>query len=114
VPALRLGAREPDRSARCLRRGQTVRRDDGPRLPPRVRSASPESITPTARGCAPDDGRAVPVFIAQAFAGERLGVHGDGSQTRSLCYVDDPIAPSRCCPPTPSARSISAARRGSP
>ncbi|HEY8201640.1 MAG TPA: UDP-glucuronic acid decarboxylase family protein [Actinomycetota bacterium] len=37
----------------------------------------------------PADGRAVPTFIAQGLAGERLTVHGDGSQTRSLCYVDD-------------------------
>jgi dTDP-glucose 4,6-dehydratase len=37
----------------------------------------------------PGDGRAVPSFIAQGLAGERLTVHGDGSQTRSLCYVDD-------------------------
>lgn len=35
------------------------------------------------------DGRAVPTFITQALAGEALSVHGDGSQTRSLCYVDD-------------------------
>jgi dTDP-glucose 4,6-dehydratase len=35
------------------------------------------------------DGRAVPTFIAQGLAGEPLTVHGDGSQTRSLCYVDD-------------------------
>jgi len=37
------------------------------------------------------DGRAVPTFIQQALAGEPLTVHGDGSQTRSLCYVDDLI-----------------------
>jgi dTDP-glucose 4,6-dehydratase len=36
-----------------------------------------------------DDGRAVPTFISQALNGEPLTVHGDGSQTRSLCYVDD-------------------------
>ncbi len=36
-----------------------------------------------------DDGRVVPTFIRQALAGEPLTVHGDGSQTRSLCYVDD-------------------------
>jgi dTDP-glucose 4,6-dehydratase len=36
-----------------------------------------------------DDGRAVPTFITQALNGEPLTVHGDGSQTRSLCYVDD-------------------------
>ncbi len=38
-----------------------------------------------------DDGRAVPTFIGQALAGEPLTVHGDGRQTRSLCYVDDMI-----------------------
>ena len=38
-----------------------------------------------------DDDRAVPTFIRQALAGEPLPVHGDGTQTRSLCYVDDLI-----------------------
>jgi dTDP-glucose 4,6-dehydratase len=38
---------------------------------------------------APGDGRAVPNFISQALAGEPLTVYGDGSQTRSFCYVDD-------------------------
>ena len=37
----------------------------------------------------PDDGRAVPTFIRQALAGEPLTVAGDGSQTRSIQYVDD-------------------------
>lgn len=36
-----------------------------------------------------DDGRAVPSFLAQAMRGDPITVHGDGSQTRSLCYVDD-------------------------
>jgi nucleoside-diphosphate-sugar epimerase len=36
-----------------------------------------------------DDGRMVPTFAGQALRGEPLTVHGDGSQTRSLCYVDD-------------------------
>ena len=36
-----------------------------------------------------DDGRAVPTFVGQAMRGEPITVHGDGSQTRSLCYVDD-------------------------
>jgi dTDP-glucose 4,6-dehydratase len=40
---------------------------------------------------APGDGRAVPNFISQALAGEPLTVYGDGSQTRSFCYVDDLI-----------------------
>ncbi len=39
----------------------------------------------------PDDGRAIPTFIRQALAGEPLSVTGDGSQTRSVCYVDDTI-----------------------
>jgi dTDP-glucose 4,6-dehydratase len=37
------------------------------------------------------DGRAVPTFIDQALKGEPITVHGEGSQTRSLCYVDDLI-----------------------
>ena len=37
------------------------------------------------------DGRAVPNFIDQAIRGEPVTVHGDGSQTRSLCFVDDLI-----------------------
>ena len=39
----------------------------------------------------PNDGRAVPTFIRQALDGEPLTVFGDGSQTRSFCYVDDLI-----------------------
>lgn len=38
-----------------------------------------------------DDGRAVPNFIQQALRGEPLTVYGDGSQTRSFCFVDDLI-----------------------
>jgi len=37
----------------------------------------------------PHDGRAIPTFMRQALAGEPLTVFGDGSQTRSFCYVDD-------------------------
>ena len=37
----------------------------------------------------PHDGRAIPTFIRQALADEPLTVFGDGSQTRSFCYVDD-------------------------
>jgi dTDP-glucose 4,6-dehydratase len=36
-----------------------------------------------------DDGRLVSNFVTQALAGEPLTVHGDGQQTRSLCYVED-------------------------
>ncbi len=38
---------------------------------------------------APDDGRVISNFVAQALAGEDITVYGDGSQTRSFCYVDD-------------------------
>ena len=41
---------------------------------------------------APGDGRAIPNFMAQALAGEPLTIYGDGSQTRSFCYVDDLVA----------------------
>ncbi|MGZ5024442.1 MAG: NAD-dependent epimerase/dehydratase family protein, partial [Chthoniobacterales bacterium] len=37
------------------------------------------------------DGRALPMFMTQALRGEPLTIHGDGSQTRSLCYVTDLI-----------------------
>lgn len=37
----------------------------------------------------PSDGRAIPTFIRQSLLGEALTVSGDGSQTRSVCYVDD-------------------------
>jgi dTDP-glucose 4,6-dehydratase len=39
----------------------------------------------------PNDGRAIPTFIRQALKGEPITVAGDGSQTRSVCYVDDLI-----------------------
>jgi dTDP-glucose 4,6-dehydratase len=39
----------------------------------------------------PDDGRAIPTFIRQALAGDEITVAGDGSQTRSVCYVDDQV-----------------------
>ena len=39
-----------------------------------------------------DDGRAIPAFMSQALAGQPLTVAGDGSQTRSLCYVEDTVS----------------------
>lgn len=39
----------------------------------------------------PNDGRVISNFIVQALKGENLTVYGDGSQTRSFCYVDDMI-----------------------
>jgi len=40
----------------------------------------------------PHDGRAIPTFVRQAVANEPLTVFGDGSQTRSFCYVDDLVS----------------------
>jgi nucleoside-diphosphate-sugar epimerase len=40
----------------------------------------------------PDDGRIVPNFVMQALAGEPLTIYGDGSHTRSFCYVSDMVA----------------------
>jgi len=42
-------------------------------------------------GMRSDDGRAVPTFCRQALDGEPITVTGDGSQTRSLCFVDDTV-----------------------
>jgi dTDP-glucose 4,6-dehydratase len=39
----------------------------------------------------PNDGRAIPTFVRQALEGKPLTVFGDGTQTRSFCYVDDLI-----------------------
>jgi dTDP-glucose 4,6-dehydratase len=39
----------------------------------------------------PHDGRAIPTFVRQALEDKPLTVFGDGSQTRSFCYVDDMI-----------------------
>ena len=40
-------------------------------------------------GMRPDDGRMIPSFVTQALSGRPLTVHGDGTQTRSVQYVDD-------------------------
>ncbi len=71
-----------------------------------------------ARGWRFDDGRVVSNFIVQALKGEEITVYGDGSQTRSFCYVDDLIEglirmmefPRRVSP----APSTSATPRNSP
>jgi dTDP-glucose 4,6-dehydratase len=39
----------------------------------------------------PDDGRVISNFLAQALDGRKLTVYGDGTQTRSFCYVDDEV-----------------------
>jgi dTDP-glucose 4,6-dehydratase len=43
-------------------------------------------------GMRPDDGRVVSNFVVQALRGDDLTIHGDGSQTRSFCYVEDEVA----------------------
>ena len=43
-------------------------------------------------GMALDDGRMLPNFISQAISNKPLTIHGDGSQTRSLCYVSDIVS----------------------
>jgi UDP-glucuronate decarboxylase len=42
-------------------------------------------------GMLPDDGRVVSSFIVQALRGDPITLFGDGSQTRSFCYVDDTV-----------------------
>lgn len=49
----------------------------------------------------PDDGRVVPTFLKQALANENLTIYGDGSQTRSFCYVSDLIDGLRALMRTP-------------
>ncbi len=54
----------------------------------------------------PDDGRVISNFIVQALRGEPLTVHGDGSQTRSFCYLDDMMAGLLAVLFGPSDRSV--------
>jgi UDP-glucuronate decarboxylase len=49
----------------------------------------------------PNDGRVVSNFIVQALKGEPITVYGDGSQSRSFCYVDDMIDGFLCLIKTP-------------
>ena len=89
-----LGQRQPDRPAQRVRRGEAVRRGADHGLPQRARAWTPRIVRifntygPRMRL---DDGRAIPTFMSQALAGEPLTVAGDGSQTRSLCYVEDTV-----------------------
>ena len=87
-----LGPRQPDRPAGGLRRGQAVRRgaDDGlPRARGRRHRASCGSSTPTARGCARTTAGPSRPSSARRCSASPLTVAGDGSQTRSVCFVDD-------------------------
>ena len=51
----------------------------------------------------PDDGRVIPNFLSQALRGDDLTVYGDGSQTRSFCYIDDLVQGIRAVADAPSA-----------
>jgi dTDP-glucose 4,6-dehydratase len=53
----------------------------------------------------PDDGRVISTFIVQALRGEPLTIHGDGTQTRSFCYLDDMVAGLLALLDLPSDRS---------
>ena len=69
----------------------------------------------------PHDGRAIPTFGRQALAGLPITVFGDGSQTRSFCYVSDlirglialwsPATTSRSTSATPTSSRCSRSRR---
>jgi dTDP-glucose 4,6-dehydratase len=53
-----------------------------------------------------DDGRVVPNFIKQALLGQPLTVYGDGSQTRSFCYVSDLVEGIARCAASPKTRGL--------
>ena len=93
APAARrlLGPRQPHRRARRLRRGQALRRghDDGLSPLSRRQYAHMRIFNTYGPRMRLDDGRVLPNFMGQALRGEPLTVYGDGSQTRSFCYVDD-------------------------
>ncbi len=90
-----LGQRQSDRHPLVLRRGQALRRDAVLRLSPpaqAARSRSRGSSTPTARGCIPTTAASCPTSSCRRCRNEPITIYGDGTQTRSFCYVDDLIA----------------------
>jgi dTDP-glucose 4,6-dehydratase len=88
-----LGQREPGGSPERLRRGQAVRRgaDHGPSPGVGTDVGIARIFNTYGPRLRPDDGRVVSNFLLQAMRGEALTVYGDGSQTRSLCYVEDEV-----------------------
>ena len=95
-----LGQRQPDRPPRRLRRGEALRRgaDDG--LPPAAgrQHCIARIFNTFGSKMRPHDGRAIPTFLRQALQDKPVTVFGDGSQTRSFCYVDDLIRGLSCLP----------------
>ena len=87
------GATSTRSAAVLLRRGQALRRDPVLRLLPPARPAHQggPDLQHLRSAHAPDDGRVVSNFIVQALRGEPITIYGDGTQTRSFCYVDDLI-----------------------
>jgi len=87
-----LGQRQPHRATRSLRRGQALRRSDHHGLPPAhgVQTRIVRIFNTYGPRMRLEDGRAIPAFLSQALRGEDVTVFGDGSQTRSLCYVSRP------------------------
>ena len=74
-----------------LRRGQALRRGDDDGVSPRTTGstrASSGSSTPTARACGPATAAWCRTSSCRRCAGDPLTVYGDGSQTRSFCYVE--------------------------
>ena len=89
-----LGQREPHRPARAC----TTRANGSLKLPvPRtarergVDTAIARIFNTYGPRMRPYDGRAIPSFVVAALRGEPLLVHGDGTQTRSVCFVDDTV-----------------------
>ena len=75
----------------ALRRSQALRRDHDHGLSPAAGRRHPhrQAFQHLWTAHAPYDGRAVPTFIRQALEDKHLTVFGDGSQTRSFCFVSD-------------------------
>ena len=63
---------------------------------------------------AEDDGRVISNFITQALKGEKITVYGDGSQTRSFCYVDDMISALLAVMDCDKAENLSPVNLGNP